>query len=103
MGNQLNTTKNMKIVINTNQNFGATITVKVAPSETIASLKGKIQAKVGTEQAQQILSHGGKQLQDHFTIAECSISKKSTVVMSHIHGLCVNAGCDQCFTGGLIQ
>ncbi|PWA56520.1 Polyubiqutin 2 [Artemisia annua] len=56
---------------------GKTITLEVKPSDTISSVKAKIQDKDGTPTVWQNLVCGGKLLQDNYTLAEYHIDKES--------------------------
>jgi len=88
----------IKIFVKTFANRGKTFTLTVDPSDTIETVKIKIQEKEGVSASQQRLVWGAKQLEDGRTVYDYNIKNNSTLYLVLRAHYCSNSG-DSCFGG----
>ena len=76
----------MQIIVHTLH--GKTITLDVEASETIKSIKAKIQDKEGISPDQQYLVFDCRQLEDHHTLSHYNLQMESTIHLKlYVHGM----------------
>ena len=60
---------------------GKTLTIDVAPSDSVESLKKVLSSQIGVHRDEQRLVFAGKQLEDQRTLSDYNIQKDSTVYL----------------------
>ena len=65
---------------------GKIITLEVKNTDTIASIKAKVQDKEGIPPDQQLFVFAGKQLQNKRTLSDCNVWREATIDMVILGG-----------------